>query len=120
MIQKEVEHCFPGASARYEMKSDGRAHISILWEDQLIGEEFIESGESWNKPERMKEYRRVLQSKIRLVVIVPERHARTARLKLLDLNHWWLLYYLIFSYDMNGEIKKVGRPMYCFPDQGYA
>jgi hypothetical protein len=120
IVKKEVESCFPGALAQYDMLEDGRAHISVFWEKTLINEEYVETAESWNQPERMKEYRKALSGKARLVVLVPERHSRSARLKLLDLNHWWLFNYLLFSYDHEGNMKKVGRPMYCFPDQGYA
>lgn len=121
MIAKEVEHCYPKAAVTFSISEDGRAHLCIVWEDRVIGEEYVETAKSWNQPERLAEYRKVLVgNRTRLVVLVPERHARSARLKMLELNHWWLFYYLVFSYDHEGEIKRVGRPMYCFPDQGYA
>ncbi|MDD1756832.1 MAG: hypothetical protein LUQ39_08375 [Methanomassiliicoccales archaeon] len=121
MIAKEVEPCFPGAGTTMEMLADGRAHIAIEWEGVPIGEEYVETATSWNQPERLVEYRKALVSnRKRLVVLVPERHARSARLKMLELNHWWLFYYLVFSYDHQGNIRKVGRPTYCFPDSGYS
>jgi len=121
MIADEVEPCFPGASATSTIQDDGRAHIVIDWEGNTIGEEYVETATSWNHPERLLDYRKVLVgNRKRLVVLVPERHARSARLKMLELNHWWLFYYLVFSYDHEGNIKKMGRPMYCFPDKGYA
>lgn len=121
MIAKEVEHCYPDAEVTHSTMDDGRAHLCITWEERIIGEEYVETANSWNQPERLAEYRKVLVgNRTRLVVIVPERHARSARLKMLELNHWWLFYYLVFSYDHEGKIKRVGRPMYCFPDQGYA
>lgn len=120
MIDKEVELCYPGAVTTFELLDDGRARLTIRWDDLVIGEEYFETATSWNKPERLTEYRDVLVgNRKRLVVLVPERHARSARLKMLELNHWWLFYYLVFSYDHEGNIKKVGRPMYCFPDKGY-
>jgi len=120
MIAKEVEHCYPGAETTCSFIDEGRACLSIHWDERVIGEEFVETATSWNKPERLAEYREVLAgNRKRLVVLVPERHARSARLKMLELNHWWLFYYLVFSYDHEGNIKKVGRPMYCFPDMGY-
>jgi hypothetical protein len=121
MIAKEVEHCYPGALATLSLLDDGRAHISIDWEGIQIGEEYVETATSWSQPERLVEYRKVLVSnRKRLVVLIPQRHARSARLKMLELNHWWLFYYLVYSYDHEGNIRKVGRPMYCFPDKGYA
>lgn len=121
MIAKEVEHCYPGAEASCSILDDGRAYIIIHWDGRVIGEEYVETATSWNRPERLEEYRKVLVgNRKRLVVLVPERHARSARLKMLELNQWWLFYYLVFSYDQDGNIKRVGRPMYCFPDQGYA
>jgi len=121
MISKEVDSCFPGAESNLSMLDDGRAHISIQWEGVTIGEEYVETATSWNQPERLVEYRKVLVgNRKRLVVLVPLRHARSARLKMLELNHWWLFYYLVFSYNHEGEINRVGRPMYCFPDKGYA
>jgi hypothetical protein len=47
---------------------------------------------------------------MRLVLVVPESKANRMRLKMLQFNHWWLFYYLIFSYDEEGNIRKVGRP----------
>ena len=121
MIAKEVEPCFPGAAMEWSMRDDGRAHITIQWEGTQIGEEYVETATTWNQPERLVEYRKVLVgNRKRLVVLVPERHARSARLKMLELNHCWLFYYLVFSYDHQGDIKRVGRPMYCFPEKGYA
>ncbi len=121
MIARECAHCYPGAETTYTLLEDGRAHLTIYWEGRTIGEEYVETAISWNRPERLSEYRRILAgNRMRLVVLVPERHARSARLKMLELNHWWLFYYLVFSYDHEGEIKKVGRPMYCIPDHGYA
>lgn len=121
MIDSEVQQCFPGAKGVLEEGGDGRLHINILWEGSTIGEEYIETATSWNQPERMMEYRKVLAgNRKRLVVLVPERHARAARLKMLDLNHWWLFYYQVYGYDHEGRIKQQGRPMYCYPDKGYA
>ena len=121
MIESEVQACFPGARATFEMGEDGRAHITVLWDDLMIGEEYVETATSWNQPERLPEYRKILAgNKKRLVVLVPERHARAARLKMLDLNHWWLFYYQVYGYDHEGTIKRQGRPMYCHAEPGYS
>jgi hypothetical protein len=120
MIFDEVEPVFPGAEASYHLTPDERAHIVIRWEGMVIGEEYVENGESWSRPERRGEYLRPLANKARLVVIVPERHVRSARLRLLDFNHWWFFYYLVFSYDREGALRPYGRPRPSAPEAGYA
>jgi hypothetical protein len=121
MILEEVKDHYPGSEVKVFFHEDGRVHLTVMWNDNVIGQEYVETAESWNNPERMKEYRKVLvNNKVRLVVLVPERHARSARLRMLDLNHYWMFYYLVFGYDHEGDIKHIGRPMYRYPDTGYA
>jgi len=120
MIHDEVKECYPGSEIKAVFQEDGRVRLSVLFNESLIGEEYVETAESWNNPERMNEYRKALIGKARLVVLVPERHARAARLKMLDLNHWWLFYYMVFGYDHEGNIKRIGRPMFCHAETGYA
>ncbi|MEM0449444.1 MAG: hypothetical protein QW520_06455 [Methanomassiliicoccales archaeon] len=121
MIEEEVQAHYPGAHIVLQEREEGRLHISILWEGHPIGEEFIETSTSWDRPERMKEYRKILAGNTkRLVVLVPERHASRARLKMLDLNHWWMFYYQVYGYDQDGHIKKQGRPRFCSLEPGYA
>jgi hypothetical protein len=120
MIKGEVKETFPGAEIACSMIGEGRAHILIVYEGVVIGEEFVETGESWKKEERRKEYLRTLINKARLVIVVPERHVRSARMRLLEFNHWWLFYYLVFSYDQDGDIKHFGKPGPCLPERGYA
>jgi hypothetical protein len=121
MILEEVKDHYPGSEVEVLFHVDGRVHLTLFWNGAVIGQEYVETAASWNDPERMKEYRKVLiNNKVRLVVLVPERHARAARLKMLDLNHRWLFYYLVFGYDHEGEIKRIGRPTYCHPDAGYS
>jgi hypothetical protein len=120
MIADEVRGTFSGAEASYHMASDGRAHIVIVWEGVVIGEEYVETGESWSRPERRREYLHPLVNKARLVVIVPERHVRSARMRLLEFNHWWYFYYLVFSYDQEGNLKPYGRPRPPPTERGYA
>jgi hypothetical protein len=45
------------------------------------------------------------------VIVVPESRARMMRLKMLEFNRWWLFCYLVFSYDEEGNVKMVGRPL---------
>jgi hypothetical protein len=120
MIDDEVKKTFPGAEASYHITPDDRAHIVIIWEGVVIGEEFVENGESWSEPERQREYLKALVNKERLVVVVPERHVRPARMRLLEFNQWWFFYYLVFSYDGEGNLKRYGRPRPPPAEKGYA
>jgi hypothetical protein len=120
MIADEVRGVFSGAEASYHVTPDDRAHITIVWEGVIIGEEYVETSGSWSNPERMREYLRPLVNKARLVVIVPERHVRRARMRLLEFNQWWYFYYLVFSYDMEGNLKPYGRPKPPLAEKGYA
>ena len=120
MIAEETKQIFSGSVANYHLTSDGRAHIVVTWEGVVIDEEYVETGESWSAPERMREYLLPLVNKARLVVVVPERHVRAARMRLLEYNHWWLFYYLVFSYDREGNLKPYGRPRPTSPESGYA
>ena len=72
--------------------------------------EFVETGLTWNDPKRLRDYYITLVNKCRLGVIVPNEHAMTARLKMLEFNQRWLFYYQVYSYDAEGNLKKIGRP----------
>jgi hypothetical protein len=119
-IRDEVGCHFPGAEAHYSVDPEGRGVITIQLEDRLIGVEYIETPETWNRPERMMEYRKVIGNKARLVVCAPETCARSARMRMLELNNWWLFYYLVFSYDAAGNLFRVGRPYLVRHEPGYA
>jgi hypothetical protein len=72
--------------------------------------EFVETGSTWDDPNRQRDYYITLVNKCRLGVIVPSEHAMRARLRLLEFNQRWLFYYQVYSYDGEGNLKKVGRP----------
>ena len=76
----------------------------------LFGMEFVETDSSWNDPKRFRDYYIALVNKCRLGVIVPKDNAMSARLKLLEFNQRWLFYYQVFSYDDDGNLRKIGRP----------
>ena len=110
MIKKELSEFFPEASIEVTNDKDGRAVIKMIQEDWVIGMEFIETDSSWNDPKRFRDYYIALVNKCRLGVIVPKENAMSARLKLLEFNQRWLFYYQVFSYDEEGNLKKIGRP----------
>jgi hypothetical protein len=109
-IRIEVGVLFPGAVITHSIDPEGRGVISVTFNDCFLSQEFVETAQSLEKPERSLDYLRVLRDKMRLVLVVPESKANRMRLKMLQFNHWWLFYYLIFSYDEEGNIRKVGRP----------
>ena len=110
MIRNELSEFFPEASIEVTAEKDGRAVIKMIQEGWVIGMEFIETDSSWNDPKRYRDYYVALVNKCRLGVIVPKENATSARLKLLEFNQRWLFYYQVFSYDDEGNLKKIGRP----------
>jgi len=76
----------------------------------LIGQEIIETAESWKEKGRLLAYRDVLVKKVRLVVLVPRSEAMMVRYMMLELNNWWLFYYMVYGYDSAGRLVRVLRP----------
>ncbi len=109
-IRDEVADLFPGAVITHSVDPERRGVISVTLNDCFLGHEFVETHQSLEKPERTLDYLRVLRGKMRLILIVPESRANWVRLRMLRFNNWWLFYYLVFSYDEEGNIRKVGRP----------
>jgi hypothetical protein len=110
MIKNELSGFFPDANIEVATDKEGRAVIKMVQEGWVIGMEFIETGISWNDPKRYRDYYIALVNKCRLGVIVPKEHALSARLKMLEFNQRWLFYYQVYSYDEDGNLKKIGRP----------
>ena len=110
MIKNEISGFFPYANIEVATDRDGRAVIKMLEEGSVIGMEFIETGSTWNDPGCQRDYYIALVNKCRLGVIVPIEHALRARLRMLEYNQRWLFYYQVYSYDGEGNLKKIGRP----------
>jgi hypothetical protein len=115
MIKNEISGFFPHANIEVTNDKNGRAVIKMVEEGSVIGMEFVETSSTWDDPKRQRDYYIALVNKCRLVVIVPTEHAMRARLRLLEFNQRWLFYYLVYSYDGEGNLKKIGRP---FDDGG--
>ena len=111
IISKEVGGLFPDAKIRHTIDPEGRGVISVTMDGYFLSQEFVETEQSCDRPERWKEYWRVLGDRMRLVIVVPESRARMMRLKMLEFNRWWLFCYLVFSYDDKGNVRAVGRPL---------
>jgi hypothetical protein len=109
-IEQETCSCYPGTIGECSFDAEGRAIIRSTFNGRAMNIEFIGTIESWCRPERMLEHRMVLQAKSRLVVVAPERCAMEARSRMLELNYWWLLCYIVLSYDREGDLTPVGRP----------
>jgi hypothetical protein len=110
MIRKEICGFFPDTTIEVATAKDGRAVIKMLQENWVIGMEFVETGTTWNEAGRFRDYYITLVNKCRLGVIVPVEHAMTARMRMLEFNQRWLFYYQVYSYDADGNLRKVGRP----------
>ena len=88
----------------------GRGLIDIFYQGALIGQEIIETADSWKDKDRLFAYRDVLRKKIRLVVMAPRSEAMRVRYMMLELNNWWLFYYMVYGYDSAGHLVRVLRP----------
>ena len=110
MIKEEISGLFPDARIEVATDEDGRAVIRMLQENWVIGMEFVETGTTWNEAGRFRDYYIALVNKCRLGVIVPIEHSMTARMRMLEFNQRWLFYYQVFSYDEDGNLRKIGRP----------
>ncbi len=110
MIKNELSGIFPNAHIEVVTAVDGRAVIRMIEEGSVIGMEFVETKSSWNDPKRARDYYIALVNKCRVGVIVPKEHAMSARLRMLEFNQRWLFYYQVYSYDTEGNLRKIGRP----------
>ncbi len=106
--QREITEIYPDATVSYEI-CKGRGVITACQDRFVVSKEFVETDVTLSDPHCMIEYARVLQAKSRLVVVVPKEKAVKTRMKLLELNNWWLFYYQIHYYDEKGDIKHVDR-----------
>jgi len=106
----EFHRIFPNATAKFYVDKEGRGVIKILEGNDIIGMEFIETADSWSSKKRMWEYYVALVNKCRLVIFVPEPHAMPARMRMLEFNQHWLYYYLVYAYDEDLNVEKIGRP----------
>jgi hypothetical protein len=106
--RREIREHYPDATVTYKV-CDGRGVITACQDRFVVSKEFVETADSLSSPRRMIEYAHVLQAKSRLVVVVPRDAAVNTRLRLLELNNWWLFYYQVHYYDEDGNIKRVDR-----------
>lgn len=103
----EVRQVFPEAECKIEYDREERGIIKFIVDRYLVDVEFIETHESWRHPRRSREYANIIGSKCRVVVLIPEPHALTARLRMLDLNMSYLFYYQVYAYDLEGRTTLV-------------
>jgi hypothetical protein len=109
---KEIRRVYPDATVEVEVR-DGRGILTACQGRFVLSKEFVETEESLRSPHCVHEYRRILQGRARLVLIVPRENAIKTFLRMLDFNHLWLFYYQIFFYDKEGNIKRVDRKTWC-------
>jgi hypothetical protein len=109
---KEIRKHYPEATIEVEVK-DGRGILTACQGRFVLSKEFVETEESLGSPHCIHEYRRILQGKARLVLIVPRENASKTFLRMLEFNQWWLFYYQVFFYDKEGNIKRVDRKTWC-------
>jgi hypothetical protein len=112
-IAEELPH--PDIATNFSVDEEGRGLIDIFYQGNLIGQEIIETSTSWKEKDRLFAYRKVLRKKIRLVVMAPRADAMKVRMMMLELNNWWLFYYMVFGYDSQGRLVRVLRP--CPPER---
>lgn len=107
-IKAELPH--PDIVTHFSMAEDGSGRIDLFYQDKLIGQEIIETSESWRKKDRLFDYQEVLKKKVRLAVLAPQADAMKVRMMMLELNNWWLFYYMVYGYDPQGRLVRVLRP----------
>jgi len=107
-IQEELPH--PDIATHFSVDEVGRGLIDIFYQGALIGQEIIETADSWKEKDRLFAYREVLKKKIRLVVMAPRSEAMMVRYMMLELNNWWLFYYMVYGYDTAGRLVRVLKP----------
>jgi hypothetical protein len=108
-IRNEIP--YPGLYTHVSIDAEGRGLIDIFCNSDLIGHEIIETQESWKDPGRLTVYRHVIDKKIRLVVLAPQNDSMKVRMRMLELNNWWRFYYMVYSYDDEGRLARVLRPV---------
>jgi hypothetical protein len=106
--EREVLEHYPDATLSFEVR-DGRGIITAYQDRFVLSKEFVESEASLCNPRLLVEYSQILRAKARLVVVVPRHRAASFRLKMLELNNWWLFYYQIHFYEAGGTIRRVDR-----------
>lgn len=107
-IEEELPH--PDIATHFSVDEAGRGLIDIFYQGKLIGQDIIETEDSWKEKDRLLAYRDVLKKKIRLVVLAPRSDAMRVRYMMLELNNWWLFYYMVYGYDSSGRLVRVLRP----------
>ena len=107
-IQEELPHL--NIATHFSVDEVGRGLIDIFYQGALIGQEIIETADSWKEKDRLFAYREVLKKKIRLVVMAPRSEAMMVRYMMLELNNWWLFYYMVYGYDTAGRLVRVLKP----------
>lgn len=108
-IADELPH--PDIATHFSVDDRGRGLIDVFYQGKLIGQEIIETADSWKDEGRLQAYRDVLKKKIRLVVMAPRSEAMRVRYMMLELNNWWLFYYMVYGYDGAGRLIRVLRPV---------
>lgn len=108
-IGDELPH--PDIATHFSVDDRGRGLIDIFYQGKLIGQEIIETADSWKEKDRLMTYRSILKKKVRLVVMAPRSEAMKVRYMMLELNNWWLFYYLVYGYDSAGRLVRVLRPV---------
>lgn len=108
-ISVELPH--PDITTHLSFDELGRGLIDISYQGTLIGHEIIETADSWKEKGRLFVYRDILKKKIRLVVMAPRSEAMRVRCMMLELNNWWLFYYMVYGYDSKGRLYRVLRPL---------
>jgi hypothetical protein len=108
-IGDELPH--PDIATHFSVDVKGRGLIDMFYQGKLIGQEIIETAESWKEKDRLMAYRDILRKKIRLVVMAPRSEAMRVRYMMLELNNWWLFYYMVYGYDSAGRLVRVLRPV---------
>jgi len=107
-IQNEIP--YSGLDTHVSIDAEGRGLIDIFCNGDPIGQEIIETRDSWKGPDRLNVYGRVIDKKMRLVVLAPQIDSLKVRMKMLELNNWWRFYYMVYSYDDEGRLARVLRP----------
>ncbi len=106
--EREVREFYPDATVSFEVVGE-RGIITACQDRFVLSKEFVESEESLRDPRLLREYARVLMAKARLVVVVPRQEAASFRMRMMELNNWWLCYYQIHYYDHGGLIRRLDR-----------
>jgi hypothetical protein len=106
--EREVREFYPDATVSFEVVGE-RGIITACHDRFVLSKEFVESEESLRDPRLLREYARVLMGKARLVVVVPRHEAASFRMRMLELNNWWLCYYQIHYYESEGSIRRLDR-----------